>query len=345
MKIIMITAKLKQTATIFILALSIVQPISAMWFAKKAISVTCTGANWFFTAAPALDKILNPTADLRKYPEIVSNVPEPIINLVKQESEKREINNIRCVSNGNIHDYCTHDPSKILYIPDKNIEELLPLLQKEKLTKNEQTTVNFHIGAINHELTHIKRKSQILHNRYVPIAATAVTQASAICFKQLFPLTCNSFILNNAIKIIGGIAKLNIIFTLMHLYKKYDELKADDGIPDEVELLKVAAEYHENRFEPIMEGVNWINNFPLSKLLSIKMKRKHTNTEEKDIDNYFTIPQILAIKAFGPERFSRFPTLSDIFFKYYRNGDHPSDLRRAMRFRKRIKKLNQNQKM
>lgn len=345
----MITAKLKQTATIFILALSIVQPISSMWFAKKAISVTCTGANWFFTAAPALDKILNPTADLKRNQEIVSNIPEPIINLVKQESEKREINNIRCLSNENIHDYCTHDPSKILYIPDKNIEELLPILQKEKLTKDEQKTVNFHIGGINHELTHIQRKSQILHNRYVPIAATVATQASAICFKlylnSLFPLTCDSFLLNNAIKIVGGPAKLNIIFTLMHLYKKYDELKADDGIPDEVEVLKIAAEYHENRFEPIMKAVNWINNFPLSKLLSIKMKRKHTDKREKEIDNDYTIPQILAIKAFGPERFSRFPILSDIFFKYYRNGDHPSDLRRSIRLRNRIKKLNQNQKM
>jgi len=281
MEAIMITAKLKQTVTIFILTLSIVQPTSAMWLAKTAISVTCTGTNWFLTVAPTLDKILNPTADLRENQEIVSNVPQPIINLVKQEAEKRGINNIRCVSGGKNHTYCTHDPSKILYIPDKYIKALSRVLQKEKLTKDEQTRLNSHRVYINHELTHMERKSQILHNRYVPIAATLATQGAATCFNWLFPLTCKSFLLKNAIKIVGGISKFYIIFTLMRLFKKYDELKADDDIPDEVELLKIAVKDHENRFEPIMKDVNWINNFPLSKLLYIKMKHKHTNKTEK----------------------------------------------------------------
>ncbi len=352
MEIIMITAKLKQTATIFILALSIVQPISAMWLAKTTISGACTLANWGLTVFPALSTILDSWVSdvhVKKNKETVSNVPESIINLVKKEVENHSINNVKCISSGNRHDYSTYDPLKILYMPDKKIAELLPLLQKEKLTKKEQATFNFHRADINHELEHIRRQSSLWHDKYIPIAATVVTQGAAMCFKPflnwLFPLTRHSFILNNTIKIIGGTAKLGIIFALMHLSKKYEELKADDGIPDEEKLLAVSAEYYEKRFEDKMKNVHFINNIPLSKLLSIKMKRKHTDKREKEIDNDYTIPQILAIKAFGPERFSRFPILSDIFFKYYRNGDHPSDLRRSIRLRDRIKKLKANQKM
>ena len=173
-------------------------------------------------------------------------------------------------------------------------------------------------------------------------------QGTAIALKplitRLIPQLNTSFLLRNTAKVVTGFVKLYAIFGLMKLYSKYDELKADDGIPNEKELLKTQAQDYENRWKKVKNDIAWIEkNITWSNIFKSKLLRKYTDDTSENIDKNYALSELLAMKTFGQNNFNKYPILSDAFIPHYRNGDHPSDLRRAMRFRKRIKQLESKQ--
>ncbi len=125
---------------------------------------------------------------------------------------------------------------------------------------------------------------------------------------------------------------------------KYEELKADDGIPNQKELLEAGANKFKERHDNLMSWVNDVkNNCTLIDLLRIKLQHKHSHDNETFIDENLNLPQLILIKLIPKNILDKSPLLNDICFWF--NKTHPSDLRRAMRFRKRIEQLNQNQKI
>ncbi len=326
---------------------------------RKTISRLCTAFNWSTVAIPTIaalffdKKILQREKEKNKF--IKSDAPEKIIQLIKQETEKRNLYDIRCCikeDGGEFPNYSTNSVARIIYIPKTRAAKLEKLLNTETQNKTpeEQKEYNNHLSTIHHELTHIERNS--MKRRKVKIAAAAIAQGLDLAVNQIItkkiPYIKNSFWLNNIYKVAGGITKSFLINNLTNIqYKKYEELKADDGVPNQKELLEAEANEWKECHDKQMWWVNGIkNNCTFIDLLRIKLQHKYCHEakeSEKVVDEVFNLPQLIFVKLIPKNIFNKSPLLNDICFAL--NKRQPSYLRRAMRFRKRIEQLNQNQKI
>jgi len=191
-----------------------------------------------------------------------------------------------------------------------------------------------------------------IRERNYQICTILVIHGAAIALKpiitRLVPRLNTAFLLKNIAKVGTGLLMLNAQRLLIRLCAKYEELKADDGIPNKKELLKAFAIYLEKEFELVLKNVRFIENF-FSVQNLIKLSEKSKKEYEKDIESCknvcqkFTMVDLLLIKIFGEEGFRTWPLVSDLL-SHYLHRNHPSDLRRAMRLRKRIKELEKQSK-
>ena len=301
--------------------------------AKGTISGLCSTAEIAMTCAPLFDKYLFNPADLRaeKLKNVQSNAPEPITNFVTKIAQSRDINDVKIVLNGDAHDYSTNDNGNIILIPNKQAQQLESLLTKSALTTEEQKQLNEHTGTLHHELTHGTMRSL----KYAPMYDAAIGTVGAASLSatlthftyKYFPSIQKHFALRNAFKLARGALALPVAFKLMNMnmYKKYDELKADDGIPNQKELLVAQMEKHEKRHAIHLD---WVD--------TIKERASFGDIISPPKDNDFTRPQLLAMKTLPKNLFDK-PIVMDAVF--HANTEHPSDIRRANRFRDRIAKL------
>ncbi len=352
----MLTTKLKQTAIIFILALSIVHPLFNMSIApittRKIVSRLCTTFNWSAVVIPIIDALFVEKIRLKQEKQgrkiIKSNAPKKIIKLVKQEAEKRNLYDIRCCikeDSGEFPNYSVNQVARIIYIPKTRATELEKLLNTETQdrTSEKQMSYNNHLSSLHHELTHIERQNKEKYTK-AKIAAATIAQGLDLAVNQIItrkiPLIKNSFWLNNMYKLTGGITKLLLINNLTYIqYQKYEELKADDGIPNQKELLETMANKYKECHDNQMLWVNVVkNNCTFIDLLRIKLQHKYFHDNEKFVDENLNLPQLILIKLIPENIFNKSPLLNDICFDF--NSTHPSFLRRAMRFRKCIEQLN-----
>jgi hypothetical protein len=308
---------------------------TAAQIAKLSTSGLCSLTEGFITSMPLLATCFTPRGELGKHPQ-ESNAPESIMHLVTKNATERGIENIKVILDNNIHDYCTNDTSKILYIPTNKALTLELLLNNHNRTEQEEKELNEHIGTIHHELTHNKRNSLL----YTPIYEAAIGTVGGITTSALvttyakkhLPSIRNNFVLHNSFKFARAGLTLAVAFNLMnmHFYKKYDELQADAGIPNKKELLEALAEKSEGRHGEILKCV-----------AIIKERADYPTILWKKLpDDQFSRKQLLAMKALPTSAFN-LPLTIDIVF--HANTEHPSDLRRALRFKKRIAELEQKE--
>lgn len=157
--------------------------------------------------------------------------------------------------------------------------------------------------------------------------ATSATLTHNI--KKHIPSINNNFALRNGFKLArSGITTITAFNLMqMNMYKKYDELKADDGIPNKKELLEAQAEKYEARHTDHLKCINIIKERADYKTILYGTLP----------DDQFNRKQLLAMKILPKTWFNKALVMNIIF---HAHTDHPSDIRRAMRFRKRIAKIN-----
>jgi hypothetical protein len=304
----------------------------AIVIAKGAISGLCSTAELFLTSAPLLHTTILNTADLQKQKleSVKSDASEPIMHFATNLAQSRGISDVRVVLS-DAHDYGTNDNANIIEIPRKEAEELERLLIKPTLTSEEKEEMNEKIGTWHHELTHCHMRSL----KYVPMYDAAIGTLGAVttsaglthlAYKYL-PSIKNNFILHNAFKLGRGAVTLSLACKLMNmnLYKKYDELKADDGIPNQKDLLVAQMKRHEQRHDI---HLHWVD--------VIKERASFGDIISPPEGNDFPRSQLLAMKTIPKSLFNK-PLVMDAVF--HANTEHPSDLRRANRFKDRIAKL------
>lgn len=304
----------------------------ATMIAKGAISGLCSTSELFLTSVPLLNTTIFNPADLQKQKlaNVQSDASEPVTHFATNLARSRGINDVRVVLS-DAHDYGTNDNANIIEVPRKEAEELEKLLTKPILTSKEKEEMDEKIGTWHHELTHCQMRSL----KYVPMYDAAIgtlggiaTSAGIIHFThKYFPSIRNNFVLRNAFKLGRGAVTLSLACKLMNmnLYKKYDELKADDGIPNEKDLLVAQIKRHEKRHDM---HLHWID--------VIKERASFGDIVSPPESNDFPRCQLLAMKIIPKNLFNN-PLIMDAVF--HANTEHPSDLRRANRFKDRLAKL------
>jgi hypothetical protein len=305
----------------------------AITVVKGTISGLCSTTEMLLTCAPLLDKYLFNPADIRaeKLKNVQSNAPESITTFVTDIAETRGVHNVKVVMSGDAHDYSTDDNAGIILIPDKQAQELETLLGKSTLTSEEKEQLNEHTGTLHHELTHGIMRSL----KYAPMYDAAIGTASALSLSTTLtrfaykycPGIQQNFALRNTFKLVRGALALPFAFNVMsmNLYKKYDELKADDGIPNEKDLLVAQIKRHEKRHDTHLHYVD-----------VIKERASFGDIISPPEGNDFTRPQLLAMKMLPKNTFNKSIVMDTVF---HSSTEHPSDLRRANRFKDRLAKL------
>lgn len=309
--------------------------------AKGGISSICTGAELLLTTGLIISNVLdspNNNIGAKSSKDKQSEAPETITSFIKEISTNREIADIKVVLNDNFHDYSANVNDKTLNVPTQQATELELLIGNKNRSLQDEKKLNKHMAIVHHELTHIERNSPkrlSVYNSYITpistIGAIGLTQLSSHIAKRYIPQLGTSFVLRNAFKIGRGFGTLALSKYLMdmnknmNLYNKYEELKTDDGVPQKKELLEPFAEYFESHHAEKIKDI-------------ISIKENYSN---KDIiyppkNNYFTRPQLLAIKTLPTAWFNK-PLIMDCVF--HATSEHPSDLRRALRIRDRIKHI------
>ena len=338
--------KVKNTLILGIATLISVQsnhimPMSFGRFARTGVSWSCKGVNGFLTVMPVLGSFFDSGAleiQEEKKRDLESNAPEKVITFIEAEARNRGIKQpIRCIKSGNFHDYSTFNESYILQIPDREAQELSDLLDKKSehsLTLDDQRKLDGHVAAIHHELTHIQRQSNKLKCRFPALAACGV-QATAMGLNRILPfLQPQSFILKNALTLGGGVLKVATTFQLMTLYGQYDEIKADDGIPNEIGLLRSQEESFRVRHSNLKA---WLNPIEKTKAFSKKkVKELYKKQYPQWLNNQLTGYNLFTLKMLGLKTFDKYPVLYGLFSL---NSTHPEDIWRANRFAKRIAEL------
>ena len=127
-------------------------------------------------------------------------------------------------------------------------------------------------------------------------------------------------------------------------YSKYEELKADDGIPNKKELLEAELNYrkkgHDNN---VMWWVNGVKDHcTFGDLFRIKLQHCYHNDGEMFADKNLNLLQLIIIKLVPRNIFKTSPQFNNMCFRL--NKTYPTDLQRALRFRKRIKELEEQSK-
>lgn len=305
----------------------------ATTIAKAGIATICSGAELFLTTAPALSNVLFNPADLRaeKLKISQSNAPIVITNFVDQIATKRGLKNVKVILSDDAHGYGTNDNGNIIEIPKKQAAELEQLLAKPTLTPEEQEKLDEHTGTLHHELTHCRMRSL----KYVPMYDAVIGTIGAVTISatlthfsnKYLPSIKNNFALHNAFKLGRGALTLSLAYKLMNmnLYKKYDELKADNGIPNQKNLLVAQMKRHEKRHDI---HLHWVD--------TIKERASFYDIISPPEGNDFPRLQLLAMKIIPKSLFNK-PLVMDIVF--HANKEHLSDLRRALRFKQRIKDI------
>jgi len=306
----------------------------ALKAAKMGISGACSLIELFVTSTPLLQTILFNQTDqeAKKLQNAQSNTPQIVTDLITNIADDRKINDLKIILHNNYHHYAMHDRAKILYVPTYLAEELESLLQNSNRSIEEEQKFNLHIGTIHHELTHCINKSGV----YSPLYDTAIETTGAIAIsailtsviKKHIPIIHNNFALRNGFKLIRSGFTLYTTLNIMNMnmYKKYDELKADDGIPNKKELLTAQIAKYEAKHNDYLTSID-----------IIKERADYPTILWKELpDNQFTRKQLLAMKLLPKSLFNK-PLTMDIVF--HAKQSHPSDLRRELRFKERFAKL------
>jgi hypothetical protein len=313
----------------------------AITIAKAGISGICSLTELFVTATPILGTVLEPfqSRPIEKLSETQSIAPQIITDYVTQISKERGMKDtIKVIVDEECDSYGADRYETVIYINSDLARELVSLLENNNRQLAAETKLNNHTGSIHHELTHKLRNSghRLALYRAITATAGAIITSSILShvIKKNAPTIQNNFILNNAFKIARSgftflvaaqLMRSNKTFLDNLLYNHYEEMQADKGIPNKKELLEPQAAFYETRHTEYLEYIEHIKtNSAYSDIIS-PMKKYNCNQFE-----------LLAMKTIPINWFNN-PYLMSATL--YARDQHPSDIQRALHFRKRIEDI------
>jgi hypothetical protein len=303
--------------------------------AKIGISGACSLIELFVTSTPLLvATVFHPAKEeAKKLQNSQSNAPKIVTDFITNIAQDRKINDLKVILYDD-YDYCAmHDRAKILYVPTYLSKKLESLLQNSNRSIEEEQQFNEYIGTIHHELTHSINESSVYSSFYDTAMETAgaltVSAALTSAVKKYVPIIHKNFALRNSFKLVRSGLTLYTTLNIMNMnmYKKYDELKADDGIPNKKELLTAQIAKYESKHNDYVKYID-----------IIKERADYPTILWKKLpdEEPFNRKQLLAMKLLPKSLFNK-PLIMDIVF--HAKETHPSDLRRTNRFKDRIAKL------
>lgn len=241
--------------------------------------------------------------------------PQKITNFINKIAQTRNIDpvNVRINKDENII-YQACAAKRMIVLPNTACK---------KLANDNNNIHNIHkkrnaLGSIHHELTHIQMNSS---STKTFLSAVTGGLTFSIAHYKLF----GKYAHNNPIfyQAKNAIACLAGVFFCKHLYSKLDETWADDGIPNEIELLKSKQTFFENLHRQKIEDINNLKQTSLREALSTIPLAK-----------CYTYPRIFAKYYIPTKYFEKSALLCDLIL--HTTDPHPSHLFRAKRFESRI---------
>ena len=308
---------------------------------KGVISGLCSFTELFITSTPILGTILDQThpQPIEKLTDTQSMPPQIVTDYITSIATERGINNAQIIMDSKCEQYSKDAYDPIVYVNPKEASELELLLQNSNRTAEEQKTLHRHIGDIYHEWEHHLRNSEHCFRVYKAITGTigaiATSATLSHLIKKYIPAIKKNFLLYNSFKMARSGLTCWLTCKLAHskityldnLYHHYDELQADKGIPNKRELLEPQAELYETAHNNLMKYIQKTKETACYTDIISPAPEYHANRFE-----------LFAIKTLPIKWFNN-PYIMNATL--YAKIKHPSDIQRALCFRKRIKDIDQ----
>lgn len=310
----------KKVSRVFILVAALFGSTSAfsMQWVNSAFCGLSSLAHWLLVAMPVASGGFDPSRAPNLQDNIASNVSPIVHTFFEEIAQSRNIQGVRFVTHA-INDYGTKSAAKIIYIPEGDATQLTTMLLKKQsgqsLDENEQLALDTIAASIHHELSHIARQSCVKKANF-ECASPFITQAIWILgntalssyteplYASYLAGTEDRALIQAPLNLATGAAKLWLSFKLCQLYGKWDEMKADDGIPNEEHLLKAAAAFHD---------------------------QEHRHSQK-------VRPQGLITRHIS----TKLPLVHEVYDTFTTQNQHPTDLMRKNRFETRLKAIQKN---
>ena len=236
---------------------------------KGTISGLCSFTELFVTSTPILGTVLDQAQSqpIEKLTDTQSVPSHIVIDYITNIAKERGIHNAQVIIESKCEQYSKDPYNPIVYVNPKEASELESLLQKNTRTAEEQKTFHRHTGDIYHEWEHHLRNSEHCFRIYKAITGTAGAVATSATLSHIIkkhvPAIEKNFMLNNGFKIARSGFTCLLALKLAHskmpyidnLYRHYDELQADKGIPNKKELLEPQIELYETRHNDLMRYI------------------------------------------------------------------------------------------
>ena len=308
--------------------------------AKAGISGICSLTELFVTSIPTVGTILDkPRAKPLEKLTDTQSVPSQIVaDYLGKIAKERGAHDIKLIIDSTCDSYANDKYDPIVYINPNTAHELESLLKNNARQPVEEEKLNLHTGDFHHELTHELRDSGHRFGIYRAIAGTvsAVATSSILShvIKKNVPIIPNSFILNNGFKITRSgftfllashLIRSKRTFLDNLLYVHYEETQSDKGIPNQKELLEPQAKLYEARHADRLEYIQ-----------DIKTNKHYSDIISLPKESHYNRFELLTMKTIPIDWFNNPHIMSNTL---YAQDTHPSDIQRALHFRKRIKDI------
>ena len=308
--------------------------------AKMGFSGLCSAIELAITSTPlVVSGILYPRDLLKAQQQdsTESNAPQVIIDHIAQLAKERNIQYEIKVIIGKDTPYAMHTYKHVMQMSSEEAEELESLLNNTNHNELETKLFNFHNATIHHELTHDIKEDQKRIPLYEAIIATfgSIGASSTLTgvVKKYIPEVKKNFTVHNGFKLARSGLTYAVAFNIvqMNMGSKYTELRADDGIPSKKEYLEAMAEYYENKHTDGLKYIDSVKeNLGYQAILYSPLRE----------NEQFNRKQLFAMKTLPREWFNKPLIMNTIL---YMDSTHPSNLHRAMRLRKRIANIEQQE--
>jgi hypothetical protein len=217
----------------------------------------------------------------------------------------------------------------ILGVGDLKTLETYATKPREDLSVEEQGQLDRTEATIHHELTHIARggNARDFFGKSVAIfAAFPLAEVTRLCLaKYISSRHPAGWLLNTTLYGLTGVASTVLgITTSNSLIKRYEELKADDGIPNEKRLLTAkAADFEADH-----------NN--ITRPFFLRIEKGHD-------DERLPRPHRALVRLLGVTTMDSYPWIYELLRVGALTSTYPADITRALRLRKRIARLKEKE--
>lgn len=305
--------------------------------AKYGISGACSLAELLATSVPIIGTLLKKpqVPNLEKLADTQSSLEASttIVPYITHLAAERGLNNIKVIVDNCHSGYAMDTDNAIIYITPEDYLDLKSLLQNKSRSSEEEEKLHMHTGFIHHEITHGLRKSlqriQLWNTTAGTIGALALSTTLSHLITKHIPIINTNFVLHNSFKIIRSALTFHLALHLIrskithsNFYNQYEEIQADDGIPNQKELLEAQANFHKLHHDKHLERIEYI--------------KMDATPESIKVSGYNRV-QLFAMNII-PTTWLSNPFIMNCMLDTH-SSTHPAPKVREQRFRNRIAKI------